>query len=135
MFEYHGWITVRNSPGEEDDEGALPDSVRADVDAQLMELEDGTGLIHRQTVNGAAQIHLGGFLNHRAGQGNALIETFNHIAALAPGSYGMLYVWDDEDPDGSRNEFQAFVMRRGQVTRQTDSFLSPCIPVIEDEVL
>lgn len=135
MFEYHGWITVRNSPGEEEDEGALPDSVRAGIDDQLMTVEDGTSLIHRQTVNGAIQIHLAGFLNHRSSQGDALIEAFKRIAALAPGSYGLLYVWDDEDPDGRRNEFQAFVMRRGQVTRQSDSFLSPCIPTIEDEVL
>ncbi|MBO0884222.1 MAG: hypothetical protein J2P17_28625 [Mycobacterium sp.] len=47
MFEYHGWITVRNSPGDDDDgEGVLQDSVRASIDGRLMELEEATLSTH-----------------------------------------------------------------------------------------
>jgi hypothetical protein len=109
MFEYHGWITIRTAPGDEDDE-TIPDSLNTDIDAVLVELENGTGLVPRQTVNGATQIHIGGFLNHRGGQGNDVIETFTRIAAVAPGSYGLLHIWDDEDRDDFRNSFQTFVM-------------------------
>lgn len=135
MFEYHGWITIRQSPGEEDDEGALPASLLSDIDALITSLREGTGLAHLQVVNGDTQIHLGGHTNHRGSQGDEVIETFGRIASMTPGSYGLLYVWDSEDPDGRRNEFRAFVMRRGRVTRQADTFLSPCVPTIEDGVI
>lgn len=134
MFEYHGWITVKSSPGEEEDEDTLPRSLRSGIETLLAGLAEGTGLTHLQAVNGDTQIHLGGFTNHRGGQGSEIIEAFGRIAAMAPGSYGLLYVWDDEDPEVDRNEFQVFVMRRGTVTRQADTFLSPRVPAIEDDV-
>lgn len=135
MFEYHGWITVRNSPGEEEGEEMIGPSLRADIDAELAKFASGIGLSHAQTVNGATQLYFGGFLNHRSGGGNDVIEAFDRIARLTPGSYGLLYVWDDEDPGDHRNAFQVFVMRRGKVTRHTDAFLSPCVPAIEDEII
>ncbi|MFF3228796.1 Imm7 family immunity protein [Nocardia suismassiliense] len=30
-------------------------------------------------------------------------------------------------------QFQVIVMRRGKVSVETDTLLSPCVPVIEDE--
>ncbi|MRH87981.1 hypothetical protein GFY24_11075 [Nocardia sp. SYP-A9097] len=43
-------------------------------------------------------MHTGGHPNHRGSQGDQLIKTFCRIGQLAPGSYGLLYVHDDEDP-------------------------------------
>lgn len=134
MFEYHGWATVRSSPGEEGDEG-LSASLLSGIETLLTGLNEGPGLAHLQIANGDTQISLSGMRNHRSGQGDQVIETFCRIASMAPGSYGLLYVWDDEDPDADRNEFQVFVMGRGKVTRQADTFLSPRIPTIEDEVI
>ncbi|MCO5968955.1 Imm7 family immunity protein [Actinoallomurus soli] len=66
------------------------------------------------------------------GEGQAVIDTFRRVGEVAPGSYGVLYLRDDEDPTGKANESQVLVMRHGLVSQQSDSFLSPCVPMIED---
>jgi hypothetical protein len=131
MFEYHAWITIHSSPGEEEDnvaKGAFDDAVR-----EVGPLQGGTTEVSLRWVNGTAQLHMSGFLNHRSGEGQEVIDTFERVAKTAPGSYGILYIRDDEDPSGRENEFQVIVMRRGTTFATTDSFLSPCVPVIEDE--
>lgn len=132
MFEYHGWVTVSSSAGDEDVDPELASSIQNYLESQLAELSDVTGLVNYQLVNGSAQLHVGGFTNHRGGQGDKILRLFHDLAKVAPGSYGLLYLWDDEDSQGRTNEFQVFVMRRGLVSQEADSLLSPCIPVIED---
>jgi hypothetical protein len=131
MFEYHAWITVHSSPGDED-ESDLNTAFDA-VERETQPLQGGTTEINLRWVNGMAQLHMSGLLNHRSGEGQQVIETFERIAKAAPGSYGVLYIRDDEDPNGRNNEFQAIIMRRGTTVAAIDNFLSPCIPAIEDE--
>jgi hypothetical protein len=131
MFEYHAWITIHSSPGEEEDDaakGAFDAAVR-----EVSPLQGGTTEVNLRWVNGTAQLHMSGFLNHRSGEGQEAIDTFERVAKAAPGSYGILYIRDDEDLTGRENEFQVLVMRRGTTFAAADSFLSPCVPVIEDE--
>jgi hypothetical protein len=131
MFEYHGWIVIHSSPGEEDCE-----DLEAAFDAaehELQPIREGTADISLGWVNGMAQLHMSGFLNHRTGEGQQAIESFQRIGKLAPGSYGVLFARDDEDPDGRQNEFQMLVMRRGSTFAVADEFLSPYIPVVEDK--
>ena len=61
------------------------------------------------------------------------VEFFEYIARLTPGSYGILYVMDDEDTDGFDNEFRVYVLSRGRVLEKKDVYLSPFIPIVEDE--
>ncbi|WP_280316866.1 Imm7 family immunity protein [Nocardia wallacei] len=131
MFEYHGWITIQGSAGDESS-AASEATVRA-VEVELAELRVLPGLVDVRTVNGSAQLHLAGLSNHRGGQGELVLQTFRRISEVAPGSYGLLFVRDDEDAVGRDNEFQVLAMRRGSVTETRDQHLSPCIPVIEDE--
>jgi Immunity protein 7 len=131
MFEYHAWVTVHSSPGDEEDA-----DLKAAFDAterEVQPLQGGTTEASLRWVNGAAQLHISGFLNHRSGEGQQVIECFQRIAKVAPGSYGVLYIRDDEDSSGRNNEFQVVVMRRGAIFAAADNFLSPCVPVIEDE--
>lgn len=130
MFEYHAWITVQHSAGDEDDADLA--AAHARVEKELESLCGGTGLVDLRWVNGMSQLHISGFLNHRSGEGQGVIDTFHRVGQVAPGSYGVLYMLDDEDPNGKNNEFQVLVMRRGQVTQASDAFLSPCVPLIED---
>jgi hypothetical protein len=131
MFQYHGWVTLHGSPGDEElaDQRAAYERVHNEVAS----LKDGGTLVDLRWINGMPQLHVFGFLNHRAREGQEILDTFARIGRVAPGSYGLLYFRDDEDPRGLRNEFQVLVMRRGQVTQHPDTFLSPCIPAIEDE--
>lgn len=131
MFEYHAWVTVQHSAGDEDD--ADLKAAHARVEEELEPLQGGTSLVNLRWVNGMTQLHLSGLLNHRSGEGQNVIDTFYRVGQVAQGSYGVLYMLDDEDPSGKNNEFQVLVMRRGRVAQQADHFLSPCIPMIEDE--
>ena len=70
--------------------------------------------------------------NHRQ---DAVIDLFRWLAANGPGSYGLLYVHDDEDhrPDGDyENCFRVWRLVRGTLTEHDDPFLSPLIPTVED---
>lgn len=83
-------------------------------------------------MNGRYYVHLGGCPNRRGTHGPALIELFAQVGQLAPGSYGLLYVHDDEDPKHGL-DFRVFRLARGAVTEHGDRFLSPVIPTLEDE--
>ncbi|MFJ5924438.1 Imm7 family immunity protein [Kitasatospora sp. NPDC092948] len=134
MFEYHGWVTVRERADAED-EGAdfavqqarLRRLVQG-IEERAREVGGPSGLVDVRFVNGEAFLHLGGFRNHRDPQVPAL---FREVGVRAPGSYGLLYVHDDEDR-AHADGFVVHRMVRGQVSVHADAHLSPCVPVLED---
>ncbi|MCX5231517.1 Imm7 family immunity protein [Streptomyces sp. NBC_00233] len=131
MFEYHGWITIHDSPGDDDETrlAVIVESLRHRIEAI-----DSPYLLDLRWMNGEAVVHLGGFSNHASPE---IADFFRHVGSVAPGSYGLLHVRDDEDPRHG-NEYENAVrvlrMARGDVTEHTEALLSPCIPTIEDEV-
>lgn len=135
MFEFHGWATIRDLASWKDDEEAL---FTADPSEQtLSDLRNLMGdfesvrnqVIDLRPANGEWHLWIAGFHNHRA---NRVTAFFEAVAALAPGSYGLLYVQDDEAGDDG-NVWIPWVMKRGRVTREKDAFLSPRTPTTEDE--
>lgn len=50
---------------------------------------------------------------------------------MAEGSYGLIYLYDDEAA-GRENQFQVFSLSRGSVKEFSDFYLSPIVPTIED---
>ena len=86
-------------------------------------------LLDLRYMNGEPFIHLGGFSNHRMTPD--VVELFEHVGVIAPGSYGLLHVRDDEDP-GHENEVRVLRLVRGMVTQHTEALLSPCTPTLED---
>jgi immunity protein 7 of polymorphic toxin system len=128
MFEYHGWITLRSTAEALDDEPPL----RLSEIKALVDEFAGYALMDLQPMNGVYYLHLGGNPNHRGRHGAAVVDLFARVGQLAPGSYGLLYVHDDEDPD-HRLGFRVFRLARGAVTEHADHLLSPVIPTLEDE--
>ncbi|MBP2324724.1 hypothetical protein JOF56_005109 [Kibdelosporangium banguiense] len=128
MFEYHGWITLRSTAEALDDEPPLRLS---EIQALVDELA-GYALMDLQPMNGEYYIHLGGNPNHRGQHGEAVVDLFVKVGQLAPGSYGLLYVHDDEHPEHMLS-FRVFRLVRGTVTEHADHLLSPVIPTLEDE--
>jgi Immunity protein 7 len=127
MFEYHGWIRLRSTPEAVDDAPPLRlTEIQALVDGLA-----GYALVDLRPMNGEYYIHLGGCPNHRGSHGSTLIDLFAKVGELAPGSYGLLYVHDDEDPK-HQLDFRVFRLVRGSITEHIDHLLSPVVPVVED---
>jgi hypothetical protein len=141
MFQYHGWVTIRDSAGcedrDEDPAQATLHAVRTAIaDAQM----EAAATLEARNISWFLTIM--GHNNHR----NAgVVELFEAVARLAPGSYGILYTHDDEanlwsfgDPypdevGESADRWYCRVMKRGRVERHEDAFLSPHIGVVEDD--
>ncbi|GAB6931194.1 Imm7 family immunity protein [Paenibacillus sp. JCM 10914] len=132
MYEFHGWATIQESPAEVD-AGQL-DTIIQKIQLKITEFNWGSGLLSLNAVNGSYYLHVGAFTNRKGAEADEIASLYQLIARIAPGSYGLLYTRDDENAQGLDNEFRVMVLARGQLTEQPDPFLSPCIPVIEDEV-
>ncbi|GAA4621045.1 immunity 7 family protein [Actinoallomurus vinaceus] len=128
MFEYHGWVNIRESTG--DDDGELLHAMVDRIRELLAGVEDDAAMLDLRWMNGEPYLHFAGMRNHRNPR---VIDLLQRVGRVAPGSFGLLYIWDDEDP-GRENEFRVFRLVRGVVTEHSDTLLSPCMPTVEDEL-
>lgn len=122
MFEYHGWASLRSSTLD-----AEPPQLQLEGVRRRMRELDGSGEFGLRFINGSLHVWLTGNPNHRH---ESVAEFFGTLAVDFPGSYGLLYVWDDESD--YENAFRVFRLARGTVEELDDPFLSPCVPTIED---
>jgi succinate dehydrogenase hydrophobic anchor subunit len=130
MVEYHGWITLRESTHDIDD-GRL-DAIAATIQGKISGIQAEHTIRGMKVVNATYMIWLGGCTNHWSSDEEEAFELFRFVASLAPGSYGLLYVWDDEAQNEQENMFRVWRLARGFLTQHADPFLSPCIPTLED---
>ncbi|GAB3213639.1 Imm7 family immunity protein [Marinactinospora thermotolerans] len=128
MFEYHGWITVRESATGDDDEARLA-GIAEELRRRVARAAD-PYLLDLRWMNGELFLHLGGNSN-RAAAASGVLDLFAHAGVVAPGSYGLLHVRDDEDPRHG-DEVRVFRLARGRVSAHTEPLLSPCVPALED---
>jgi hypothetical protein len=131
MIEYHGWVVIRdhfNDLDQDIDEDKMNEIVerireriRPSVTNEYYDLRNLNGSIHL-TIDAAH--------NHRSDEP---IELFKWIADISIGSYGLLYIYDDEDHGrGNENKFKVWRMKKGQVDELDDIYLSPYFPTVED---
>ena len=132
VFTCFGWANLRTTTYETDDAGSarLVSQFEEYVAARFgdwfsLEIHVSRGL------NWAGPCFtIMGCFNHRREE---VIDLFRWVAENGPGSYGLLYVQDDEDPrEAYENAFRVWRLARGTLTEHEDPFLSPRIPVIED---
>ena len=71
------------------------------------------------------------FANRKNPQTEEVFKLYTRIGELAKGSYGLIYLYDDE-AEGRENRFQFFSLSKGSVKEFSDSYLSPVVPTIED---
>ena len=132
MYEYHGWITLLASPKDLDEEEIILWEMSQEINELLLPLNKEHGVAHLESINGNHMISLFGHFNHANSVEPLLLDILKKLAAKAPGSYGLLYIRDDENMDGLDNEFQVWKLVRGEVKACKDQYLSPCIPIVED---
>lgn len=130
MIELHGWVTVRETY-----KAAMDEEEQIDVIVQKIQ-----EIIERlhwfkptiQAMNGEYFLEFTLYSNRKDSRSREVFELYGRIGELAPGSYGLIYLYDDEDVEGRENRFQVFSLARGIVEEREDTFLSPVIPMIED---
>lgn len=132
MFEFHGWITIRDTYTCDMEENEKFDLIINKIKIKIDSFGWCNGFHDIRVVNGEYQLIISGYLNHKSVEVNELFDIYNEIAKKAVGSYGLLYVRDDEDPNGFDNEFSVYVMAKGSITRHKDTFLSPFVGVAEE---
>ena len=129
MFEFHGWASIRYHT--HDTDSTLQSQCWQSLENHVKTLPD-TSFVHMQRYNGCDSLHIAGQHNHRS---EYVMDLFRWIAENASGSYGLLYIRDDEDQDRGGdygNEFRVWRLCRGDLSELSDPFLSPAIPTVED---
>jgi hypothetical protein len=84
-----------------------------------------------RVVNGETQLWMAGAKNHVTPVKQEALDLITYSAHVAPGSYGVLSLRDDED-QSLLNAFEVYVLRRSALTSQAGPFLSPFVPLLED---
>lgn len=129
MFEFHGWAVLRGTDSWNVGEAQMS-AIHQAIDVARSELWKAE---LRRSGNDLTVVSVHGLTNHRGDRVERLLRLFTIVAEQTPGSYGLLYVRDDEDPRGLEfeNSFRVWRLARGELTELSDPFLSPCIPTIE----
>ena len=130
MFEIHGWITIRETYEVKENEEENMDIILHKIEKKIQALSWNKPEL--KVRNGEWYIEMSLFSNRKTDEIDELLDFFNFIAKIACGSYGIIYILDDEDINGKSNEFQVYSISRGALQEQKDVFLSPFIPVVED---
>ena len=131
MVELHGWAIIRES-FTADDEDDNTELIVNSLSQEIKKLKIDEKHLRIDYCNGEAFVTATKLTNHFSGDIKGIIGFFKHITLVAPGSYGLLYVHDDEDTNGFDNTFQVFVLSKGNFKLCQDPFLSPYTPMVED---
>lgn len=131
MIELHGWVTIRETYKADFDEEENIDLLVKKIQDNIKKLSWFKPEIKAQ--NGEYFIELSLYTNRMNPQTLEVLELYQNIGKIAEGSYGLIYLYNDEDMNGKENQFQVFSLARGIVKENTDPFLSPIIPTIEDK--
>lgn len=128
MVELHGFITLRESYEINDEENF--GEILNKVNAEIKNLKYSS--LQIKSVNGEHFIGFLSFTNHMSEDIKEMISFFGKVGKIAKGSYGLLYIHNDEDED-NYNYFIVHRLARGRVDVYKDNLLSPTVPVLEDE--
>ncbi|WP_165243851.1 Imm7 family immunity protein [Paludisphaera soli] len=133
MYGYHLWIVLSEST-EESDCGSLErkaGELRSLIGERLTCKPNAEGSV--QAVNLSLVFQCSGSANHRGEEHDSLLHVLRHIATELPGSHGLVYWYDDEEPGRDRFDgYRAIVVARGRLQDRFDPFLSPITPHVED---
>ncbi|GAK41840.1 Imm7 family immunity protein [Paenibacillus urinalis] len=131
MYQYHGWaVVLENTNDETNKEKEI--NILESIEVYIEGLQPNVDVIEMKAINGQYHLWMTGLWNREPSSNYNPVEIMRNIGDLAPGSYGMLYVFNDEHPKHF-NEFKVYVLARGSIQEKDDPFLSPLIPVVADD--
>ena len=129
MVELHGWITIRENYKETDEDNIY--EIVDDINRVIYEL--GYPELKAKWMNGECCFQCSFYTNHWDGRITDILNIYELVAEKAIGSYGLLYVYDDESKSDN-NRFVIYKLARGKIEKSADSLLSPFIPTVEDSI-
>ena len=132
MFEYQGWATIREAYSERNEDENLLNDVVLSIKKIITQIDQPQRILDLKFMNGIPRLWVLGSTNHKGSDWEDVYKLFEFIAEKAPGSYGLLSYWDDEDDSGHDNFINVYALKKGKLSFHKDSFLSPCIPTIEE---
>lgn len=133
MIEYHGWAVIRESYDEQRESPEKMKEIIKCIEDRILRNDTTNEFYDLRPLNGSVHLTIQAAHNHRS---DAVILFFKWIADIAAGSYGLLYIHDDEDHQrGNENRFMVWRMKKGQVDEVKDNLLSPYFPTLEDPVV
>lgn len=130
LIELHGWVTFRDTYKATWEEDMFTSNLVGEIQEHINKLYWFKPEI--KVRNGEWYMDFSIFANRKDSETKEALALFQKIGEIAEGSYGLIYLYDDEDITGKENQFQVFVLARGIVTEVHDTLLSPIIPTIED---
>jgi hypothetical protein len=129
MWEWHAWAKIVGSPSADDDEAAEIRH-RAAVESVRLLVANAQGygneVCDLRGANGTWHLWFAGDHNHAS---SWPLDFFASVAQAAPGSYGVMYMFDHNFMD---EPWKRFVMKRGRLHERIDHDLSPHIGMVED---
>ncbi|MDE7398455.1 MAG: immunity 7 family protein [Oscillospiraceae bacterium] len=132
MVELHGWLSIQETY---EDEDSLSPKEIDEIMRKVKEIVSNSVCgIELKCVNGTPFVNTLICSNHRTSEVDDIIEVYKSISKTATGSYGVIYLRDDED-DEHYNEIQKYVFKRGTCIYKIDEDFSPCIPTIESDTV
>ena len=127
MVEVHGWITLRETYKVVDDDHI--EALLKLIHNEIKKIE--YPQIQINVNNGNYYIEFSVYTNHMSREIHDLIALFETVGKIAEGSYGLLYLLNDEYKENNNN-FVVHRLARGTVEVYSDTLLSPVIPTVED---
>ena len=129
MIQINGWLVIIPTYLDEDLHIEIDEeSVYSQVESIIADLKYNDLKI--VSMNGIKIINMFMCTNHKTIEAEEILQTFENIAKVATGSYGLLHVWDEyEDEDN----FRVLVARKGVVEWKKDEYFSPNSIMIYDQ--
>ncbi|CAM4527531.1 MULTISPECIES: Imm7 family immunity protein [Paenibacillus] len=132
MYQYHGWAVILENTGDGETSNERVNIVFETVKNYIESLKPSVDVLDVKAINGQYHLWMTGLWNREPSLKFTPVEIMKNVGSIAPGSYGMLYVFNDEHPEYF-NEFSVYVLSRGRLEQKYDPFLSPLIPVVADD--
>jgi Immunity protein 7 len=132
MLEYQGWATIREAFREQDESQLKLVLAVEEISEQVRQMSATNLVVTVSGLNGVWRLLLMGASNRKDSRFWNAVELFKMMARVAPGTYGELSFWDDEETGEMKNRYQVYVLKKGVLTLKTNPFLSPCLPELEE---
>lgn len=129
MIEINGWVSIHITADGEEDSDKLKEVISI-INRKIQDIAAFNQFFEIKAMNGCYTLYIGLNHNHDNGYYDSIHQLSNDIGKIAPGSYGLIYVRNDED-FSDFNKFKVLRIAKGVVTNEEDNLISPCSPIIE----